>query len=71
MGKTCKIVIKWWKWGKIIEGLNGSKKWGEEVIMKKKEEKDLGVIIQDTLTPKRHKNGIFASTYRTQISGDI
>ncbi|MPC13151.1 hypothetical protein E2C01_005872 [Portunus trituberculatus] len=39
-------------------------KIGEEIIMKKGEEKDLGVIIQDTLTPERHINGLFASTYK-------
>ncbi|MPC81401.1 hypothetical protein E2C01_076015 [Portunus trituberculatus] len=33
--------------------------------MKRREKKDLGVIIQDTLTPERHNNGLFASTYKT------
>ena len=37
---------------------------GEKVIMKSREEKDLGVIIQDTLTPERHISEIFGSTYR-------
>ncbi|MPC57215.1 hypothetical protein E2C01_051191 [Portunus trituberculatus] len=40
-------------------------KMGEEIIMKRSEEKDLGVTIQDTLTPERHINGPFASTYKT------
>ena len=39
-------------------------KLGEEVIKKSKEEKDLGVIIQDTLSPERHINNIFNNTYR-------
>ena len=39
-------------------------KMGEEVIMKSREEKDLEVIIQDTLTPERHISEIFSSTYR-------
>ena len=37
-------------------------KMGEEVITKRKE-KDLGVIIQDNLSPEKHINGIFGSTY--------
>ena len=40
------------------EGLHGSTKWG-----KKKEEKYLGVIIHDMLTPEREINEIFTSTY--------
>ncbi|MPC24670.1 hypothetical protein E2C01_017758 [Portunus trituberculatus] len=40
-------------------------KMREEVIMKRSEEKDLGVIIQDTLIPERHINMLFASTYKT------
>ena len=37
---------------------------GEEVITKRREEKDVGVIIQDTLSLERHISGIFGSTYR-------
>ena len=32
---------------------------------KTKEEKDLGVVIQDTVSPERHINQLFGSTYRT------
>ena len=40
-------------------------KMGEEVIMKSREEKDLGVIVQDSLTPERHNiNGICGLTHR-------
>ena len=39
-------------------------KMGEEVIMKSREEKDLGVIVQDSLTPERHINGICGLTHR-------
>ena len=35
-----------------------------EVIMKSREEKDLGVIVQDSLTPEQHINGICGSTHR-------
>ena len=35
-----------------------------EVIMKSREEKDLGVIVQDSLTPERHINGICDSPHR-------
>ena len=35
-----------------------------EVIMKSREERDLGVIVQDSLTPEQHINGICGSTHR-------
>ena len=38
---------------------------GQEEILNTKEEKDLGVVIQDTLSPEQHINQIFGSTYRT------
>ena len=46
-------------------------KMGTETILKSKEEKDVGVVIQDTLSPDRHINRIFGSTYNllTNISG--
>ena len=37
-------------------------KMGEEVIMKSKEERDSGVMVQDTLTPERHINMVCGST---------
>ena len=37
-------------------------KEGEEVIMKRKEEKDLGVVIQDAVSPERHLGQQFRST---------
>ena len=37
-------------------------KMGQEVILKTKEEKDLGVVIQDTLSTEQHINEIFGST---------
>ena len=41
-------------------------KRGRKEILKTKEEKDLGVVIQDTLSRERHAtNQIFGSTYRT------
>ena len=43
------------KWGYKI---------GHEEILKTKEEKDLGVVIQDTLNPEQHINKLFGSTYR-------
>ena len=36
----------------------------EEVIMKNKEEKDLGVVIQDTLSPEQHISKLFGSMYK-------
>ena len=36
--------------------LQWSNKMGQEVILKTKEEKDLGVVIQDTLNPEQHIN---------------
>ncbi len=38
-------------------------KMGREIITKSNEEKALGVMIQDTLSPERHINGIFGSAY--------
>ena len=37
---------------------------GEVKIKKSKKEKDLGVIVQDTLSPEQHISEIFHSTYR-------
>ena len=37
---------------------------GQEEIPRTKEEKYLGVVIQDTLSPERHINQLFGSTYR-------
>ena len=37
-------------------------KIGQEKIPKTKQEKDLGVVIQDTLNPEQHMNKIFGST---------
>ena len=42
-------------------------KWNYKIgqeIPKTKEEKDLGVMIQDTLNPEQHINKLFGSTYR-------
>ena len=41
-----------------------SYKMGQEEIPRTKEEKDLGLVIQDTLSPERHINQLFGSTYR-------
>ena len=38
-------------------------KMGGVNILKSNEEKDLGVMIQDTLSPEKHINNIFGSTY--------
>ena len=38
-------------------------KMGGVTILKSKEEKDLGVMIQDTLSPEKHINRIFGATY--------
>ena len=36
---------------------------GNENISKKKEEKDLGVIIMDNMSPEKHINKITSQTY--------
>ena len=41
---------------------------GQKVILKTKDEKNLGVVIQDTLSPDRHINQLFGSTYRMLTS---
>ena len=38
---------------------------GQEVILKTKEEKDIGVVIQDSLSPGWHISQLFGLTYRT------
>ena len=38
-------------------------KLGESCIAKSKEERDLGVIIQDSMSPERHISGIFGTTH--------
>ena len=50
--------------GKSKRRPSGDYKLGEVIIKKSKEEKDLGVIIQDTLCPERHISNIFNNTYR-------
>lgn len=41
---------------------------GGDTILKTKEEKDLGVMIQDTLSSEKHINGIFSSMYNLLAS---
>ena len=40
-----------------------SYKMGQEEILETKEETDLGVVIQDTLSPEWHISQLFGSTY--------
>ena len=58
--KKCHVL----EMGKSIRRPSWNYRIGEEMITKSKEEKDLGVIIQDTLTPDRHIGGIFGASYR-------
>ena len=39
-------------------------KLGENIISIAKEEKDLGVVIQDNLSPKKHISRIFGDTFK-------
>ena len=48
-----------------------SYKMRQEVILKTKEEKDVGVVIQDTLSPEWHINQLFGSTYRILTSINV
>ena len=57
-GKNSKIMPKW------------SYKMGQEEILKTKEEKDLGVVIQDTLSPEWHISQLFGSTYQKYSQED-
>ena len=41
---------------------------GKETITKSKEEKDLGVTIQDTLSPEKHIDRIFGNTYSMLVN---
>ena len=38
-------------------------KLGENIISTKKEEKELGVVIQDNLSLEKHRDGIFSDTF--------
>ena len=49
----------YWKWEKV----QWTYKLGENTISITKEEKDLGVIIQDNLSPEKHINSIFDDTF--------
>ncbi len=57
--KKCHVL----EMGRSSRRITWNYKMGEEVITKKKEEKDLGVIIQDDLSPEKHINGLFGATY--------
>ena len=48
-----------------------SYKIGQEEIPKIKEEKDLGVVIQDTLNPEQHINKLFGLTYEYRMVANI
>ena len=58
--KKCRVL----EIGKSRRRPSWDYRMGGEQIIKSKEEKDLGVIIQDTMTPERHIGGIFGATYR-------
>ena len=58
--KKCHVMVI----GKSKRRPQWSYKIGQEEIPKTKEEKDLGVVIQDTLNPKQNINKLFGSTYR-------
>ena len=45
-----------------------SYKMGLEVILKTKEVKDLGVVIQEILSPEQHISQLFGSTYKILTS---
>ena len=57
--KKCHVM----ELGKSKRMPNWIYKMEQEVICKTKEEKDLEVVIQDTLSPERHINQLFGSTY--------
>ena len=57
--KKCHVV----EFGKSKKRPSWIYRMGTEPVLKSKDEKDLGVVIQDTLSPERHINGIFGSTY--------
>ena len=58
----------YWKWGKGKRRPTGTYKIGMETIAKSEEEKDLGVTILDSLSPEKHINRIYGSTYSMLIN---
>ena len=57
--KKCSVV----EFGRSTRRPRGIYSMGNECIKKKTEEKDLGVIIMDSLSPEKHINKITAETY--------
>ena len=58
--KKCKVL----KIGKGIRRPNLNYRMGTEEIVNTREEKDLGVTVQDNLAPERHINRIAGETYK-------
>ena len=53
----------YWKWEKSAMGPSWMFKLGQNIIPIKKEEKDLGMVKQDNLSPEKHINTIFGDTF--------
>ena len=53
----------YWKWEKSVMRLSWTFKLRENIIPIAKEEKDLGVVIQENLSPEKHINRIFGDTF--------
>ncbi len=57
--KKCHVL----KMGKSERRPEWIYKMGEEVIKRNEHERDLGVIVQDNLSPEKHINNIFGDAY--------
>ena len=57
--KKCHVV----EMGKSIRRPTGTYTMGEDLMQKATEEKDLGVIIQDSLSPEKHINKVTGAVY--------
>ncbi len=58
--KKCSVI----EFGKSRTRVKGDNKLGNDNLAKKTNEKDLGVIITDSLSPERHVHKITAETYK-------
>ena len=62
--KKCKIL----EMGRSDKRTTGNYNIGPELIPKTKEKKDLGILIQDDLSPEKHINKIVSTTYQLLTS---
>ena len=56
-------TVMYWTWEKSAMRPSWTYKFGQNIISIEKEEKGLGVLVQDNLSPEKHINRIFGDTF--------